>query len=332
MISAKGRFYALVLCAALVVTLLLSLNVGYVHISIWEALKTVFGFGTAEQAMILFSFRLPRLIIAALMGMGLAVSGAILQGITQNPLADAGLMGITAGGGMAVILSVIFVGSTSTLSILTLPVLSFAGACIAALLVYTLAYKRVGGLSKLRLILTGVAIQVGISAVTTVLLIKLDERQYTFFAAWQAGRIWGGSWTFVAALLPWLVIVLPIVLYKAQILDVLGLGDDMALTLGVRVERERRVLLMTAVALAAACVSVGGNITFVGLVAPHISRKLVGARHRELLPISALMGALLVSLADMLSRCVLQPSGLPTGVVTSLIGAPYFIYLLSKMR
>jgi iron complex transport system permease protein len=184
----------------------------------------------------------------------------------------------------------------------------------------------------MRLILTGVAIQAGISALTTVLVVKLDETQFDFVANWQAGSIWGSNWKFVLALLPWPILLIPYVLRKSRVLDVLNMGDELAQGLGVAVERERRGLLAAAVALAASAVAVSGSISFVGLIAPHLARRLVGPRHAILLPVCALVGAVLVSAADTIARVIVQPSEIPTGIMVAIVGAPYFLYLLARSR
>ena len=267
-----------------------------------------------------------------LVGAGLALSGCIIQGVSRNALADPGLLGINAGAGLTVILFVLFFGSQSYLSVFTLPFLALLGGGLAAILIYALAYKREGGLAPIRLILTGVAMQAGLSALTTVLVVKLDETQFDFVATWQAGSIWGSNWKFVLALLPWLLLLIPYVLSKSRALDVLSLGDDIAYGLGASVEKERRRLLVSAVALAASCVAVSGSISFVGLIAPHLARRLVGPRHRILLPVCALAGAVLVSVSDTVARVIAQPFEIPTGIMVAIIGAPYFLYLLVKNK
>lgn len=147
---------------------------------------------------------------------------------------------------------------------------------------------------------------------------------------WLSGTIWGTNWTFVLALLPWIFILIPLTIYKSRYLDVLHLSDPIAISVGVDIERERRILLFISVALAGACVSVGGGITFLGLIAPHIARRLIGARHAKILPATALIGGLLLLSADTLGRVIMAPMELPVGLVVSILGAPYFIYLLVK--
>lgn len=229
-----------------------------------------------------------------------------------------------------VILYVLFFGAHSFLSVFTLPFLALTGAGLTAIIIYRLTFKKGEGVAPMRLILTGVAVQAGIWALTTVLVVRLDDSQFDFVAAWQAGSIWGSNWKFVLALLPWLCLLVPYVLMKSRVLDVLNLGDDLAYSLGASVERERRRLLAAAVALAASCVAVSGSISFVGLLAPHLARRLVGPKHSILLPACALTGAVLVSAADTIARLIVQPAGIPTGIMVAIIGAPYFLYLLTK--
>ncbi|WP_371377079.1 FecCD family ABC transporter permease [Sporomusa aerivorans] len=320
-------------CAALLMlSFIISMNTGYTKLSPPDTLRILLGGGTDRENLILFAFRLPRIVLAVLIGAGMALSGCIIQGISRNGLADPGLLGINAGAGLTVILYVLFFGANSFFSIFTLPFLALSGAGVTAFIIYTLASQKGEGAAPLSLILTGVAVQAGISALTTVLAVKLDDSQFEFVAAWQAGSIWGSNWQFVLALLPWLMFLIPYVLMKARVLDVLNLGDDIACSLGAAVERERRRLLAAAVALAAACVAASGGISFVGLIAPHLARRLVGPKHSLLLPVCALTGAVLVSAADTIARASVQPAGIPTGIMVAIIGAPYFLYLLSKSK
>lgn len=314
----------------LIISLIISMNAGYIKMSPLDTLRTLFGEGTDQEKMILFDFRLPRIVISMLTGMGLALSGCIIQNVAKNPLADSGLLGINAGASLMVILYVMIFSTESFLSIFTLPFLALIGAGATAVLVYIFSYRKNEGVTTMRLILTGVAVQAGVSALTTLLVVKLDETQYNFVVAWMSGSIWGSNWNFVLALLPWLLVLVPYTLTKASVMDILNLSDDIAYGLGVSVEKERRKLLTVAVALAASCVSVSGSISFVGLISPHLSRRLVGSRHRTLLLTTSLVGALLVSIADTIGRVIIQPSEIPTGIVVAVIGAPYFLYLLSR--
>lgn len=328
----RGITVMIVIGVLIILAFIVSMNIGYIRLSPLEVTKTLFGMGTDKQSLILFDFRLPRIVISVLVGAGLAVSGCILQGVSRNALADPGILGINAGAGLMVMLFISFYPSTSAAPVYLLPVLALIGAGLTALLIYTLAYKRHEGLSPTRLVLTGIAVAAGISAAMIVLTLRLDPNKYQFVATWLAGSIWGTNWKFVLALLPWIAVLLPFVFYKARVMNVLNLGEQTATGLGAPVEKERLMLLAAAVGLAGSSVAVSGGIGFVGLIGPHLARQLVGPKHQQLLPASALAGGLLMIVADTIGRLILQPSEIPTGIVVAVIGAPYFLYLLAKSR
>ncbi|MBM7601344.1 iron complex transport system permease protein [Virgibacillus halotolerans] len=314
----------------ILLTLIISVNIGAIRLSPAELLQTLIGRGTAQQNLILFEFRLPRIVISILVGAGLAVSGCILQGISRNPLADPGILGITTGAGLTIVLCMTFYPPNQDIPVLLLPFLSLIGGVITAAIIYALSYKKQEGLLPNRLILTGIAVAAGISAIMMVISLRLPPEKYDVLAVWLAGRIWGTEWRFVLTLLPWIVILLPYVFSKARTMDALSFGDSLATSLGVPVEKERLKLLAVAVGLAASCVSVSGGIGFVGLIGPHLARRLIGSGHRLLLPASAIAGALLLIVADTIGKAILQPSEIPAGVIVAIIGAPYFLYLLSR--
>ncbi|WP_102716270.1 iron ABC transporter permease [Paenibacillus castaneae] len=316
----------------IILSFIISMNTGLISLSPIEVLRTLFGAGTDMQELILFDFRLPRIVISILIGAGFAVSGCIIQGLSRNPLADPGLLGINAGAGLAVILFIVYYPTTERGSIFLMPLLALIGAFLTALVIYLFSYKKHKGLLPTRMVLVGIAIAAGIVAVTQILTLRLDPNRYQFFAVWMAGSIWGTNWKYVLALLPWLVIIVPFVSYKAKSLNALNLGDQLALGLGAHVNKERAWLLTAAVALAGSCVAVGGGIGFVGLISPHLARRLVGPKHEVLLPTSALVGALLVIVSDTLARWAFQPTEIPVGIVVAVIGAPYFLYLLSRSK
>lgn len=328
----KTVMVCLVLIVLIILSFMISVNTGPIRLTPEELIRTLLGKGTDKQNLVLFDFRLPRIVISILIGSGLAVSGCIMQGITRNPLADPGILGINAGAGLMVMLFVSFYPSTAAAPIYMLPLLALIGAGLTAAAIYILAYKRHEGISPTRLLLTGIAVAAGISAAMIVLTLRLSPEKYQFVASWLAGSIWGSNWKFVFALLPWIVVLLPLAYYKARSMNVLNLGDQIAAGLGAAVERERLGLIAIAVALAGACVAVSGGIGFVGLIGPHLARRLVGVKHQLLLPTTALVGILLVLTADTIGRWILQPSEIPTGIVVAVIGAPYFLYLLAKTK
>lgn len=332
MIKSRETTILSVLAILIGAIFLVSMNTGFIRLSPPEVIHTLLGKGSQQQELILFDFRLPRIVISLLVGAGFAVSGCILQSLSRNALAEPSTLGINAGAGFAVIIFISFVPATTAAPIFVLPLLALAGASLTAVLIYFLAYRKEDGLSPTRLILIGIAVGAGIYAFQLILALRLDPQNYQFVAIWMAGKIWGGDWRFVLALLPWILIILPFAFYKARILNVLNLGDQTANGLGMPVEKERILLLAAAVALAGSCVAVSGGIGFVGLIAPHLARRLVGPRHQVLLPACALTGALLLLTADTIGRWILQPAEVPTGIVVALIGAPYFLYLLAKSK
>lgn len=314
--------------------LVFSISYGEYDISPAEVVQTLFGTLDPEHPdarsfnLVVFTFRLPRIAVAFLVGGALAVSGALMQGITRNPLADPYLLGVSGGAGLVVVALMVGVGGVAAN---VLPFAAFGGAVTVAIAVYVLAWRR-GNSSPLRLVLIGVAIEAMVGAMTSVFLLFGNINQVQQAYVWLTGSVYGSNWGHVHALSAWLLVLLPVAFVSARWLNALTLGDDTARGLGVRVEVQRAVLLVISVALAAVAVSVSGTIGFVGLVAPHITRRLVGPSHEGLLPISALIGGALLVLADLLGRWVISPSELPIGIVTAMIGAPYFLYLLLRER
>ncbi|WP_163971525.1 FecCD family ABC transporter permease [Oceanobacillus halotolerans] len=332
----RQRFIPIVVSLILLIFIMLfvSLSTGVIQIMPMDVIKTLMNNGTDRQELVLFDFRLPGIILAILIGAGLAVSGAILQGITKNELADPGILGINTGAGLSVVLFIFFfqnsLDTSSTLSIFIMPVFALFGAVFAAILIYTIAWKK--GVNPIRLILVGIGVNAGFSAFLMIFQLKMDPQDFRQATVWLSGDIWNANWTFVAALLPWMIILIPLALQKANALNVLHLGDDIASGLGTRVEHERRILLLIAVALAGASVAAGGGIAFLGLVVPHIARKLIGPLHQYLIPISALIGALLLMVADTIGKNILSPTEVPVGIIVAILSAPYFVYLLMKTR
>ncbi|GGH81290.1 iron complex transport system permease protein [Pullulanibacillus pueri] len=318
----------------LLVMFVVSINTGFMKIPLTEVWSAFFGHDVGDQRLTLFEFRLPRIILAMLIGAGIAVAGGILQGITKNPLADPGIIGINAGASFAVVLYTFLSGSTTfltgTLSIFVMPFTALVGAFIAAILIYTIA-RRKGAITPIRLILVGIGINAAFASGTLVLQMKMDPQDFTKTLTWISGSIWATNWDFVLSTLIWLVILIPLAIYKSRFLNVFSLGDSISIGLGVPLEKERLKLLIIAVGLAGSCVAVGGGITFLGLIAPHIARRLIGSNHGKILPLTALLGACILLIADTLARVVMSPMELPVGIVIAILGAPYFIYLLMKV-
>ena len=326
----KQRILFIVLLSLIIITAFISAGIGYSTLSFNRLLPTFLGQGTFKEEFVLFSVRLPKIIITILAGMALALSGAILQSITRNDLADPGIIGINSGAGVAVSIFFLFMPIQPGSFVYLLPLVAFVGAMITAFFIYILSYNRGAGLKPVRLILVGVGFSMALSGLMIVFISSADRQKVDFIANWMAGNIWGADWPFILALLPWLIVLIPFTLYKANKLNLLNLNEPVAIGVGVAIEKERIILLLAAVALAASAVSVTGGIAFIGLMAPHIAKSLVGPRHQLFLPISILIGGWLLLFADTIGRNVIEPNGIPAGVVVALIGAPYFMYLLMK--
>lgn len=294
-----------------------------------EVLKTILGLPSAspDYPFIINTLRLPRTLVAFAAGVGLAISGTILQGLTRNPLADPGILGVNSGAGLAAVsLIVLF----PNIPLFVLPLSAFSGALAVAILIYLMAWDK--GSSPLRLILMGVGFAAVLNALTTLIITFGEINSVTQALVWLAGSVYGRSWEHLKVILPWLAVFVPLSLMLAMPLNVLSLGDDIAKGLGTRVEWQRGLLLLSSAAMAGASVAVAGTIGFVGLMAPHLGRQLVGPTHEGLLPTAALIGGVIVVLADWLGRVLFAPIQLPCGVVTAAIGTPYFLYLLIRNR
>ncbi|WP_230398117.1 FecCD family ABC transporter permease [Novisyntrophococcus fermenticellae] len=297
--------------------------------AILAAVFLSFNLGYSSLSIVRMQIRLPRIILALLCGMGLALSGCTLQAVTENPLADPGILGINAGAGFMVMLFLILFPSLHVKTMLYQPLFAMAGGLLAAFLLYRFS-KRNGKIRPAYLLLGGIGVSAGFSSLMLIMSSNMQNSSYQLVTRWLSGNIWGTSWHQVKSLIPYLRVMVPLLFSRANVLDLLFLGEDAAGALGVSIERERKLLLLSAVGLAASCVSVSGGIGFIGLVAPHIARQFAGARHRVLLLASMLTGGLLLLLADTLGRCLIPSVEIPVGIVISVLAAPYFLYLLGK--
>ncbi|PTX50121.1 iron complex transport system permease protein [Melghirimyces profundicolus] len=326
----KQRILLGAFAALIVITGTIGMGLGYSSVSYDRLIPALLGQGTFKEEFVLFSVRLPRILITLLAGMALAVSGAVLQGITRNDLADPGILGINSGAGVAIAVFFLYFPVEAGFFVYMLPVIAFIGAFITAGLIYLFSWNRHVGLHPVRLVLTGVGFSMALSGMMIVLISAAEREKVNFIAKWLAGNIWGTDWPFIWALLPWLLLLIPVILHRANRLNLLGLSEPAAIGVGLSIEKERVILLVTAVALAAAAVSVTGGIAFVGLMAPHMAKALVGPRYPLCIPVALLLGGWLLLLADTIGHHLVSPDGIPAGVMTALIGAPYFLYLLLK--
>ncbi|MBD2344538.1 FecCD family ABC transporter permease [Anabaena subtropica] len=325
------RVPPMLLCLTVIIVLVMVINLGRGEYPIapLDIIKTVLGVNTGnpDHAFVIHNLRLPRTLVAFMVGVAFAISGTIFQGLTRNPLADPGIIGINAGASLAAVTVIVLFPSAP---IYALPLSAFAGALVMAALIYSLAWNQ--GSSPILLILMGVGLSAIASAFTSLLITFGEIYSVSDALVWLAGSVYGRTWEQVFSFLPWLIIFVPIALTQARHLNALNLGDDIARGLGSRVERQRALLVLVGVALAGAGVATAGMIGFVGLIAPHLGRQLVGTNHQGLIPTSALLGGVIVVAADLLGRTLFAPIEIPCGVVTAAIGAPYFLYLLIRNR
>ncbi len=315
----------LVLLILLAGSILLSLRLGALKLSLTQILDTLWNQTGGIRYQILYNIRLPRILAGALVGAGLAVSGAILQGVMRNPLAAPGIIGVSSGGGLAGILVML---AFPQYSVLLVPA-AFLGALVTALLVYLLAWKH--GVNPVRLILAGVAVAVMLGAISSAVLLFNAEKAGGVLD-FTIGSLTARSWKHLHFSAWYLLAGLGLSCLFSEKLNILALGDEVARGLGLQVERVRFVSIALAALLAAAAVSVAGLLGFVGLIAPHIVRIVIGSDNRFLLPCSALFGAFLVTACDTAGRLVIEPSELPAGIIMALLGPPFFLWLLRGCR
>ncbi|MDQ0198899.1 FecCD family ABC transporter permease [Neobacillus ginsengisoli] len=330
------RKAALIFGVLLIISFLvfvISTGSGEMKISPQNVIKVLFGGGTSMETLIIKSLRLPRIFVALMVGMSLAVAGGILQGMSRNPLASPDVLGITGGASVAVVTFLALFSDKNnalTVSVTWLPFAAFLGAGVVAFLVYFLAWKN--GVSSIRLVLIGIGISTLMQALTTLMMIMGPIYQASQANIWITGTVYGSNWKNVATLVPWTVLFLICAMVAARTVNIQELGDEVATSLGGMVQKQRFILLMISTALIGSSVAFAGGIGFVGLMAPHMARRLAGSSFGALLPTAALIGGILVMVADLIGRTLFSPLEVPAGVFTAGIGAPYFIYLLFKTR
>lgn len=334
----RGKSFTHKKCLAVIFVMLLlvllfgivSINFGKMNVAPGRVLETFLGKGTDREKLIIYEFRLPRIVLSILVGIGMGAAGVIMQSLLKNDMASPGTLGISAGSGLFVLLYISVFSAQGIISGYLLPLLAFAGGITAAVIIFLLSYRRGRDLSPTSLILTGVALSNGYSALSLLLTLKLNDTQMEFAQRWSAGSLWGDSWEYLKVLAPWTGILFFYVFYKSRIVNTLNLGNETARGLGMAVKKEFLLLSMAAIALSSGSVALGGNFFFIGMICPHMARRLVGPNHKYLLPASALAGAIVVLAADTITRTVSFGADIPTGIVITVLSTPYFLYLLAK--
>ena len=336
--SARARLAILVLGAVLVATFLFSLTWGASDASALSVVEDWLGLGelSARDRIIIYDIRLPRTIMGVLIGAALAVSGATMQGLFRNPLADPGIVGLSSGAGLGAIIIIVLGGSVAApvvnlLGIYALPIAAFLGGLATTLLLYRVATRR-GQTSIATMLLAGIALGALAGAFSGVMVYIANDQQLRDLTFWGLGSLAGATWTKIAASGPIIVAALIAGPFLARGLNALALGEASARHLGVPVQLFKNIAIVTVAAATGASVAVSGGIGFVGIVVPHLLRLLIGPDHRFLLPCAALLGASLLLLADVVSRTVVAPAELPIGIVTAAVGAPFFLWILLRRR
>lgn len=327
-ITKRTIAFLLLLSLLSLLLIVMSLSVGSSFISPIIVIQHITGFGNGEYDFILNTLRLPRVLLAFMVGAALSVSGLLLQSIIRNPLASPDIIGVTAGASVGAIVFIVFFMGAVSLEFL--PFVAIGGAMSVAIIIYLLAWNK--GVTPIRLVLIGIGVAAGMKAIVMMMIVLSDTAVTTKAYLWLTGSLYGSNMQHVYSMLPWIVLFIPAAFVLARVVNAKELGDDVATGLGVRVQGQRLLLLFISVALAGSAVAFAGGIEFVGLIAPHIARMLIGRSFAGLLPITALIGGCIVVAADMVARTAFLPLDIPAGVFTAGIGAPFFIYLLYRNR
>jgi len=289
-----------------------------------------------RDRIIVYDIRLPRMVLGILIGAALAVSGAVMQGLFRNPLADPGIVGVSSGAGLGAIVVIVLGGGVlgpflAPLGIYALPLAAFLGGLATTLILYKVATRR-GQTSIATMLLAGIALGALSGAFSGVLVYLADDRQLRDLTFWGLGSLAGATWTKIAAAGPIIALTLVTAPFMARGLNALTLGEAAARHMGVQVQFLKNVAIVTVAAATGASVAVSGGIGFIGIVVPHLLRLSIGPDHRYLLPASALLGASLLLIADAVSRTIVAPAELPIGIVTAAVGAPFFLWILLRRR
>lgn len=273
----------------------------------------------------LMEYRLPRAVLAILLGGALAISGVLVQSVVRNPLASPDILGINNAAGLVAVSVLMFLPN---LAFYWMPIFAFLGGVLSFVILWVVCSFN---FRPIKMAIIGVALSALWAAISHYLMLT-NPVEINTAMLWLTGSLWGRSWSYLNVVLPWLVVLLPLPFIFCRDLDTLGLGENKASTLGVTVNKVQISVLVLAVALSTTAVAICGPIAFLGLVAPHLARRLVGGRHRTLLPAALIIGALLLQLSDILARVIDPPTELPAGILTAIIGAPYFFYLLMRTK
>lgn len=331
----KMTIAVIVLTLLVLISFAVTLCWGSYQVSVGEVIQVLLGNGSKMQNIAVMSIRLPRMLVGIFVAIALSTAGAILQTITKNDLADTGIIGINAGAAVAAVLFVTYqtanyYSQLGALSIFVLPFMAIIGASVAAFTIYMISSRN--GIKPKRLLLIGIGLNAGLNAFISFFTFRGGVGDYNRVLIWTSGSLWGSGWSYVKVIVPIVVILFVILMMNHKKLDVLNLSDETAISLGLNIEKERKKFLSLAVILAGTATAFAGNIAFLGLIAPHIARRLVGSYHKHFVSISAMISVVIILIADSVSRNLFSPIEIPVGVTVSIFGVPYFIYLMMKEK
>ncbi|MDQ0165144.1 iron complex transport system permease protein [Bacillus horti] len=330
LVDQRALIIIILLTVALVALMLISLGSGTTKASVGRVVATLLGSGTTSENFALLTLRLPRILLGALVGAGLALSGSILQGLIRNPLAAPDVIGVSSGASLMAVLFISVINPALGLGIDYLPLFAFLGALTVVYIMYGLAWKD--GVSPFRLILIGFGITALLGAIQTILMIFGPITTTSQSFVWLTGSLHATKWHEVEIVSIWMLILTPILFGLVMALNLQQVSDEITVGLGGRLQLIRLGLVTMAACLAGVSIAFAGSIGFIGLMAPHIARKLVGTSYGQLMPTAALIGAILIVFADWVGRTWFAPLDIPAGVFTAMIGAPFFVYLFIRMR
>ena len=322
-VSFRAISFYVVTLSLMVLLFGLSIRLGTYTLSfeeIWAAFQP-----DDKNYFTLMEYRLPRAVLAILLGGALAISGVLVQSVVRNPLASPDILGINNAAGLVAVSVLMFLPN---LAFYWMPIFAFLGGVLSFVILWVVCGFN---FRPIKMAIIGVALSALWAAISHYLMLT-NPVEINTAMLWLTGSLWGRSWSYLNVVLPWLVVLLPLPFIFCRDLDTLGLGENKASTLGVTVNKVQISVLVLAVALSTTAVAICGPIAFLGLVAPHLARRLVGGRHRSLLPAALIIGALLLQLSDILARVIDPPTELPAGILTAIIGAPYFFYLLMRTK
>lgn len=331
----KFNLVITILLILFITSFIVTLCWGTYKVSPIEVINTLLGNGTKLQNAAILTIRLPRILVGIFVAIALSTAGAILQTITKNDLADTGIIGINAGAAVVAVLFITYstgeyYSELGQLSIFVLPVMAIIGATFAAFIIYITSSRK--GIKPKRLLLIGIGLNAGLNAFITFFTFRGGVGEYNRVLVWTSGSLWGTGWNYAKVIIPIVTLMFIIVLLNHKKLDVLNLSDELSISLGLNLEKERKKFLTFAVILAGTATAFAGNIGFLGLISPHIARKLVGPYHKKFIIISAMISTIIVIIADAISRNLFSPIEIPVGITVSIFGVPYFIYLMMKEK